>query len=414
MIVFPGTYQGIIRIPASKSDSQRALLAAGLSHGTTILKGVGNSEDELAMINTIQSIGAVVSQQDGEYNIQGTNKIPESLSLDLGESGLGARLMIALLLMHSGKYKLSGQGSLLTRPFTFFKENFQDRVPFYTDTNEGLPIAFEGGFTGGELHVSGKQSSQYISGLLMALPLAKEDSHVFVEELNSKPYVQMTLNTLAQFGIQIQQHQLKEFIIPGNQKYLPNTYTVEGDWSSASYWLVASALGKKIKVAGLSVHTLQADKAILKAFAAANCSVHYTENGMYIDGRERKPFVFNATDAPDLFPALASLAALTEGESKIVGLSRLMHKESNRGETIQSEMAKLGIEITLDHQQDCMLIAGKKSIFGGRVFSNNDHRIAMCLAVLGMFSENPIEIENPEAVKKSYPGFWKDLESLQA
>jgi 3-phosphoshikimate 1-carboxyvinyltransferase len=413
MIVYPGKYQGKIRIPASKSDSQRAILAAGLGQGTSKLIGVGDSEDEQAMLENIKHLGAEVSKLQENIEVKGTRNIPEYLNLNLGESGLGSRLLTSLLLVQTGKYDLNGEGSLLTRPFTFFKDNFQGKVPFYAATNDSLPIQLEGGFPGGELHVSGKQSSQYISGLLMALPLAKNDSHVFVEELNSKPYVQMTLTTLAQFGIEIQNNNLKEFIIPGNQKYLPNTYTVEGDWSSASYWLVASALGQKIKTFGLSMRSLQADKSILQAFTAANCTVHFSDDGIYIDGRNRQPFVFNATDAPDLFPALASFAALTEGESKIFGLSRLIYKESNRGEIIKSEFAKLGVTITLNHANDCMEIQGKTNVYGGRVFSNNDHRIAMCLAILGLFSDNPIEMENPESVKKSYPRFWEDLDGLK-
>lgn len=413
MIVSPGKYQGNISIPASKSDSQRALLAAGLADGISEIKGVGKSSDELAMLHNIQSFGAKIHETDEGFQIEGTHHFPEKAQFQVGESGLGARLMVSLCLVKKGSYEIHGQGSLLQRPLSFFRAYFEKEVSGFSDQNGFLPLCFEGGMKGGEFRVSGKQSSQYISGLLMALPLAEQDSLLIVEELNSQPYVQMTLNTLSKFGIEIHHKNLQEFIIPGRQKYLPIAYEVEGDWSSASYWLVASALGQKISVTGLSMLSLQADKSILQAFKAANCTIEMRMNKMFIDGFERTPFTFDATHCPDLFPALASLAALTDGTSTLFGLSRLIDKESNRAQTLQSEYGKLGISIDLDAAQNCMHIHGRTEIFGGRVFSNHDHRIAMSLAILGLFSKNPIEVDHPEAVQKSYPGFWEDLESLK-
>ncbi len=412
MKVYPGNYQGNIVIPASKSDAQRAILCAGLAKGESVLLGVGNSSDELAMIQNIKALGAEVSQDEEGLKIKGTPRFPEELNLNLGESGLGARLINSLCLVHSGTYKLTGEGTLLNRPFTFFKDNFKNKIPFISDTEGHLPIDIKGGFSGGELNVSGQLSSQYISGLLMALPLAKEVSSLHVDNLNSKPYVQMTLNTLFQFGIYIEHKDLSEFIIPGNQKYLSITYQVEGDWSSGAYWLIASALGQKISVSGLNMSSLQADKLVLKALAEANCVVENRNDRLFVDGTERKPFDFDLTDAPDLYPTLAALAALTEGVSRLKGLNRLIHKESNRAITIQSEFKKLNITIELDEHNDEMVIYGQKSIFGGKVFSNNDHRIAMSLAILAIMADNPVEIENPMAVAKSYPRFWEDLKSL--
>jgi 3-phosphoshikimate 1-carboxyvinyltransferase len=413
MIVSARKYAGTINIPASKSDSQRAILCAGLAQGISTIVDAGKSADELAMIHNIVSLGAEVSVTDRSLTILGTSKTPSELSLNLGESGLGARLLTSLFLVQKGKYKLNGEGSLMNRPFRFFKDNFENKVPFISDNSGCLPMEIHGGFSGGEINVSGKQSSQYISGLLMALPLAQNDSDLYVAELNSKPYVQMTLETIRAFGIEISADGLEHFKIKGQQKYLPTTYTVEGDWSSASYWLVASALGQKISVEGLNMASFQADKAILKAFTAANCTVENRENRIFVRGKERVSFTFDCTDCPDLFPTLAAFAALTEGTTTLYGLHRLVDKESNRGLTIQTEFRKLGAEIILDESNNAMIIKGKTSIFGGRVFSNNDHRIAMSLAILGMFSNNPIEIDNPEAVKKSYPGFWEDLESLK-
>lgn len=413
MIVYPGKYSGNILIPTSKSDSQRAILAAGLAKGKSILNNIGSSADELNMLQNIREIGADVSQKDNSVSIQGTNNFPSKLAVNVGESGLGCRLITSILITQKGNFEVVGEGTLITRPMTFFKSNFETKIPKIEDNDGLLPIQIEGPFNGGKLTVNGSQSSQYISGLLMALPLANGDSELYVQELNSKPYVQMTLDTISKFGIEIVQHNLEHFLIRGNQKYLPTEYTIESDWSSASYWLVASALGNRISVQGLNPSSLQADKAILKAFAMANCVVEFRENRIFIDGKSRKSFSFDATDCPDLYPSLAVLAALTPGTSSIFGLSRLLDKESNRALTIQTEFKKLGVIVQLDIENNVMLIEGKEKVQGGRVFSNHDHRIAMSLAILGMNTENPIEIENAEAVKKSYPGFWKDLIGLR-
>jgi len=226
----------------------------------------------------------------------------------------------------------------------------------------------------------------------------------------SKPYVEMTLNTLKQFGIHIEHKALRSFSISGQQSYRACNYSIEGDWSSASYWLVASALGMPISVAGLNLTSLQADRSILDVFSAANCEVIQENDLIKINGKNKTSFSFDATDCPDLFPALTTFAALCPGTSEIKGVSRLQHKESNRGLTLQSEFAKLGIQIDL--HDDLMIIHGKNQLIACQVSSHNDHRIAMCLAIAGMFSNSPLEIDGQEAVAKSYPRFWDDLESL--
>jgi 3-phosphoshikimate 1-carboxyvinyltransferase len=410
--VSPGKYAGIIHIPSSKSDTQRAILCAALCKGTSILSNIGNSNDEVAMLQAVQKFSAqVINLESNKTEITGIQEFPTDAKIDMHESGLGFRLITNVCAAHTGKYEISGTGSLAKRPMHFFEEILPQFGAKVKSQNGYIPIEIEGPMHGSEISLDGSLSSQYLSGLLMALPLLETESRLSVENLKSIPYVQMTLNTLTQFGIEIQHQNFEQFIIPGKQKYLPTSYEIEGDWSAASYWLVASALGQDIQVSGLSLTSLQADKAILKTFEAANCTIIFGENQISIEGNERKSFQFDATHCPDLFPALTTFAALCDGRSDIKGISRLKHKESNRGAVLKSEFEKLGVNIVLNEQDDLMHIYGKNSIEGGKVNSHNDHRIAMCLAIAGMFAENNVEIDEAESVGKSYLNFWKDFTS---
>lgn len=410
-IVQPGKRIGIIAIPASKSDGQRVFLAAALARGVSKLFNTGESHDELAMLAAVQKLGAKVERIDATtIEITGILQFPEEAEINMGESGLGLRLITSVCAAHKGVFMILGKGSLETRPLTFF-EDVLPKFGVGIQSNGGLiPLEIEGPMHGEEVEIDGSQSSQYLSGLLMALPLIKEESRLHVSNLNSLPYVQMTLNTLRKFGIEILHQNYEEYIIRGNQRYLPTNYTIESDWSSASFWLVASALGMNIQLTGLSMTSLQADKQILEAFEVANCILEYKENRIRINGSNRKPFKFDATHCPDLFPALVTFAALCDGRSDIKGVNRLKHKESDRGLVLQEEFANIGVIIILD--DDIMHIHGKTSLEGGKVDSHNDHRIAMCFAVAGLFSDDPIEIDGAEAVSKSYPQFWNHLEDL--
>lgn len=407
----PGKRFGTIAIPASKSDGQRALLAAALSKGESKLINLGESKDELAMLLAIKNLGAKVKQLDeSTFVVKGIQTFPKEAELNMGESGLGIRLITSVCAAHQGVFMIYGKGSLEKRPLTFF----EDTLPLFNagiSSNAGLiPLEITGPMRGSKVELDGSQSSQYISGMMMALPLLKEDSRIHVSNLNSLPYLQMTLDTLNKFGIEVSHQNYEDFIVRGDQNYISTTYSIESDWSSASYWLVASALGYNIQLTGLSMTSLQADKNILEAFDAANCLVEFRENKIRINGKNRKPFKFDATHCPDLFPALATFASLCDGKSEIKGVSRLTHKESNRGVVLQEEFANIGVIIILDG--DIMHIHGKNSIEGGKVNSHNDHRIAMCFAIAGLFSDDEIEINGAEAVAKSYPTFWVDLDKL--
>lgn len=408
-VVQPGLRTGVVRIPASKSDAQRAYLAAALAKGTSELSGFGNSQDEQAILHAIQTLGAEVIMNDDCLLIKGILNFPEVATINAGESGLGIRLLTSVCAAHPGTFTIEGKGSLTSRPMDFF-ENVLPAFGVKCVTKSGkLPIQVSGPMHGAEAKVDGSLSSQFVSGLLMALPLAKGNSKLEVELLNSRPYVDMTLKTLAAFGIDLKETG-NTFLIDGNQRYMPADYAIEADWSSAGYWLVAGALGNHITVQGLDLNSLQADKALMDFLEVAGCSLKEHENGIAVDGTHKKPFAVDATDCPDLFPTLVVLAAMCKGITEISGALRLEHKESHRGLTLQSEFAKLGVRIELNGDQ--MLVHGEGRILGGNVTSHHDHRIAMALAIAATVAEGPVTISDAEAVAKSYTDFWKTLEAI--
>lgn len=406
----PGILSGNIQIPASKSDSQRAILCSALADGKSRLSGLGSSDDEKAMLDSVRTLGAKVNfSSPAVAEITGIKGISQSLNLSAGESGLGLRLLTCVSAGFDKKVVLNGSGSLLNRPMDFFDEVLPEFGCEVTTTSGFLPIEVCGPLQGRDLTVDGALSSQFISGLLMALPRSEKASSLTVSNMKSGPYIQMTLKTLCKFGIEIENRE-NVFRIPGNQSYQAADYTIEGDWSSASYWLAASALGHAVSVSGLNMGSLQADKAMLNALMNAGCKIQIENQSILIDGENIQPFEFDAENCPDLFPALVVLASKCQGISTIKGVRRLEHKESNRGLTLQSEFGKMGLKIDLD--DDEMRIHGTGSLQGALVSSHHDHRIAMCLAIAGSFANGETIIENAEAVAKSYPDFWEHLSIL--
>lgn len=402
------TLKGNIEIPSSKSDGQRAILAAGLSRGSTLIHRIGHSDDEQAMLRTIVQLGAKVDRMDSEtMQIQGIQEFPSYAELNAGESGLGMRLITGVCAGQKGDFYITGEGSLMNRPQLFFEEHLT-QMGVRVISNDGfLPISVHGKMIGGTVEIDGSASSQFLSGMLMSLPLIEEDSTLIVHNLKSIPYVQMTLNTLKAFSVKVGHENFERFSIKGNQAYSCKEYSIEGDWSSASYWLVASALGHPISISGLNLESAQADKALLDMFVVANCKVIKKDNTLSIAGSERIPFKVDATHCPDLFPALVTFAAFCDGVSTISGVHRLKSKESDRGVVLQEEFGKLGLKIELI--DDVMLIHGGTKLTAAMVDSHHDHRIAMCLAIAASKIEGEVTISNAEAVSKSYPRFWDDF-----
>jgi 3-phosphoshikimate 1-carboxyvinyltransferase len=400
---------GEIHIPPSKSDGQRALLLAALAKGTSRIMNIGSSQDEMAMLECVKALNATVERAADAFLVTGGTP-NDSIQLQVGESGLASRLLVSVCAALSDAVVINGSGSILQRDMSFFERTLPQMGVQVVSTNAKLPIQLSGRLKAGEYTVDGSASSQYISGLLIALSLLDQESVLIVENLNSQPYLKMTINSMKKFGIQIEQEGFRKFRIGGEQHFQACQYTVESDWSSASYWLVAAALGHELKLSGLDMSSAQADRMILQAFLAAGCRVVREGELLTIDGTNRKSLDFDATDCPDLFPALAVYGAMTDGVSRIRGVHRLSNKESDRAKAIVSEFGKLGVQVEIE--EDTMFIHGGSTLLGGRVDAHHDHRIAMSLAILGTFSTQEVQIEGGDAVRKSYPSFWDDLEHL--
>jgi 3-phosphoshikimate 1-carboxyvinyltransferase len=410
--VLPNNYSGNIFISSSKSDGQRALILALLSSKKTEIHNLGKSKDELAVFKAIQDLGAKCEQiSKNTIQIEGISELENDVEINLGESGLGFRILCSVCSLFNKNVILKAEGSLKSRPMHFFEEVLPKFGVKVTSNNGLAPIKICGPISGNELEIDASLSSQFLSGLLITLAFSKSNSRLHVKNLNSVPYLEMTLNSLKKFGIEIENNSFENFKISGNQKANAVKYFVEGDWSSASFWLVASALGQDISVSNLDLTSLQADKIILEILKNANCGVLMNKEQISISGEERKNFHVDLTHSPDLFPILAIYAALTPGKNTLVGTKRLIHKESNRALSLKTELNKLNIDVKLTENE--MIIHGQNKINGGIIDSHNDHRIAMAFGVLGMFTENKIVINQAECVQKSYPDFWLDLEKLR-
>ena len=406
---------GTLFAPPSKSMAQRAIAAASLATGRSRIFAGTFSEDIEAGVNVIRALGSKVriSEENGQncIEIKGGGEATGE-DLNCGEAGLSMRMFSSLAALSKHPTKLTGRGSLLIRPMNAVQDILSSLGAEVSLTGNFAPIFIKGPLRSGKITIDGSLSSQFLTGLLIALPTLPGSSEIQVLNLKSKPYIKMTLELIADFGVQIEaDEELAKFVIPGNQKYSARDYVVEGDWSGASFLAVAAAINGGVTIKNLRADSEQADKKILEAITSFGANVQTGSDFTRIESQENKSFYFDATECPDLFPPLVSLAVCANGESRINGVHRLKYKESDRELALKTEYEKLGISI--ETVGDELVIKGGQ-IKGGKVFSNHDHRIAMALAISGLSSETPVEIEAPECVSKSYTDFFKDLNSLKA
>lgn len=404
--------EGSVTAPSSKSYAQRAVAAALLCEGTSTLTNMILCDDTRAALQVAADLGAEVEAgTDGTtYTVRGGLR-PHAQAIHIGESGLAARLFTPIAALCGERITITGRGSILRRPLAMMEKPLRTLGAKVTSEGGYLPIRIEGPLHGGAVSVDGSLSSQFITGLLMALPLAERDTTLTVHNLKSRPYIDMTLSLLGTFGIDVKHNEYRQFFIEGRQRYAPARYNVEGDWSGASCLLVAGATTGEVTVRNLNPVSLQADMAIVDALTRAGAQITTTTDSVTVRRSTLHAFEFDATHCPDLFPALAALAASCQGVSTLRGTRRLAHKESDRARTIADVLENMGISVDLS-APDVMRVTGGE-IRSAEVSSHNDHRIAMAAAVAALRCERgSVTIRGAEAVAKSYPEFWDDLSGL--
>jgi 3-phosphoshikimate 1-carboxyvinyltransferase len=408
--VEPSFLNGRIKAPPSKSMTQRAIAAAMLAEGQSIIFNPSYCDDSLAAMSIAVSLGARVEPDAGKIKITGSGEIKEK-KLNCGESGLAIRMFSPVAALFDEEIIMTGSGSLKKRPMQMIGDALNQLGAKCSSTGGFLPLAIRGPLKGGHCEIDGSLSSQLLTGLLISLPLADDDSEIKVNNLMSKPYIDMTIGLLSDFGIKISNTNYEFFKVPGRQKYNPRHYEVEGDWSGGAFLLVAGAINGSLKVTGLNTTSYQSDMAVLKALESAGANMKISDGNIEISRSDLKAFEFDATESPDLFPPLVALASYCKGITKLKGASRLAHKESDRASALSEEFGKMNIKVGIDGNY--LIVTGGK-VKGAKVNSHDDHRIAMASAVAALGASDPVYIKDSHCIAKSYPGFFDDLRKVGA
>lgn len=403
VILPPSKLKGTIQVPSSKSIGHRELICAALAEGESMVRNITVSQDIEATCRVLRQFGADIREENNNIPGQATYHISGGLkrqgqpfTVDCGESGSTLRFLIPLGIASGNQVTYTGQGRLAERPLRPYYDLFEQQGISYQPTNGALPLLVSGKLAAGQYELPGNVSSQFFTGLLFVLPLLENDSILrSTTKLESKSYIDMTLECLAQHGIRIDEKGAGCYVIPGNQKYRNGNYVTEGDYSQAAFWLVAGALGSEIDCQGLKEGSRQGDKVILSII----------QNMI-----EQENSVIDAVDCPDLVPVVTVLAAFRKGTTHIINAGRVRLKECDRLHAMALELNKLGAAV--QEEPEGLIINGVSQLRGGRVNAWNDHRIAMSLAIASLGCRENVIIEGAECVRKSYPCFWQDFAAL--
>lgn len=412
MIVYPSKMYGNVAIPPSKSVAHRAIIAASLTKSRCVITNIDLSSDIKATIQACKALGSRIEVKEcSTYNaviVDGGLSIDNSAEIDCAESGSTLRFMIPIACAASGKKVFTGSGRLPERPIDAYYDIFnRDGVAYLKPQGVNLPLSIEGKLTGGDYVIDGSVSSQYITGLLFALPLLEADSTItIINNFESKGYVDITLSVLKDFGIEIHAEENK-FYIKGSQNYSCRDYDVEGDFSQAAFFLVGGCISGDISIRGLKEDSLQPDRAIVDILRCMGADIKYTCDGLRAKKSQLNGIDVDVSQCPDLVPPIAVAAAFAKGKTNITGAARLRIKESDRLAAVSTNLNNLGIRTEL--REDGMTIYGG-SIKAGSVDSFNDHRITMAFAVAAMQSDGEVIISGEESINKSYPKFFEDYE----
>ena len=381
---------GSVVIPPSKSAAHRALLCSFLAGGGTV-SPIINSKDMQAMQQAISAL-----------------KNDEKI-VDCIESGNTLRFIIPVAAALGKSVTFIGSGRLPERPL----ETFLELLPKHNikcTSNGKLPLSIEGKLTAGKYEIACNISSHYISGLLFALPLLEGDSEiVLTTKLESKPYIDLTIKVMHDFGVEVSETE-NGYFVKGNQQYLVRDYLVESDWSQAAFFLVGGAIGNEVALKGLDMHSVQGDKAIVELLKKFGADIKIKENEIISRKADLKGIKIDVSDIPDTVPALAVAAAYANGKTEIVGGERLRFKESDRIESVVSNLKRLGADV--EETVDGMIIYGGKGLKGAELLGYNDHRIVMAFSMAALFADGETVITEANSIDKTYPSFFEDYNRL--
>ena len=420
--IFPTKLKGTVVAPSSKSMGHREIICAGLAAGTSIIDNISMSKDIEATMRCLKAINVAVdeipSMIEGRKALQisGTgHPMAAADSVDCGESGSTLRFFLPLGANLNCPLTFTGHGKLVSRPLQAYYDIFDEKFIQYFNDNGCLPVTVNGRLTPGTYKLPGDVSSQFVSGLLFALPLLNGDSIIEITSpLESSAYVDMTINCLAKFGVQIENEGglHHRYLVKGKQRYQAQDSQVEGDWSQAAFWTVGGSLGDGITCQGVNVNSLQGDQAVVDIMERMGAVIKQDANSVTVNGGATKATVIDAANCPDIIPVLTVLAAVSEGTTKIINAGRLRIKECDRLAAMTSELNKIGAQIT--EEPEGLTIVGKpQGLVGGvQVDAWNDHRIAMSLAIAAQKCAAPIILTGAESGAKSYPTFWEDYKSV--
>lgn len=415
--IYPSELKGEVKIPPSKSMAHRAIICAALSEGLCIIENIDYSDDIIATIDAMNSLGAKIVKHKDYIEVIGAygsdEKAKETRVIDCNESGSTLRFLVPISLLFKGSSNFIGRGNLGKRPLTTYYNIFERQGIQYSYEEGNLNLVINGELKAGTFEVEGNVSSQFITGLLFTLPLLKEDSKIIITtEMESKGYIDLTLKAMSDFGVEIINNNYREFIIKGNQKYNVRNYRVEGDYSQAAFFLCADSLGNDVLCKDLDLNSLQGDKEVIDILERMNVVFNANDIGVKgIANGELTITVIDGSQCPDIIPVLTAVASLTNGTTEIINAGRLRIKECDRLSAVTSELNKLGAKII--EKEDGLVITGVEKLQGGvEVWSHKDHRIAMTLAIASTRCEKPIVINDYECVAKSYPNFFEDFKAL--
>lgn len=407
----PCRFCGEVTAISSKSDAHRLLIASALSDRSTFIRCNARSADITATVNCLNSLGADIKFVDGGISVKPIKEKRKSAVLDCNESGSTIRFLLPVAAALGTNTEFTGGGRLPERPLSPLREQMEAHGVVFSPINV-FPVKINGEMISGEFTIKGNISSQFITGLLFALPLLNGNSIInVIPPVESRPYIDMTLNTLKKFGITVTEKS-NSFFIPGGQKYAsPGTVESEGDWSNSAFFLTAGAVSGRVTVTGLDVSSVQGDKQILTILKEMGAEITVEQGSITVKKGDLHGINIDARNIPDLVPIISvAAAAANDGETVITGAERLKIKESDRLTAVYESFKALGVDIS---KTDDGLVINKTGIVGGGAVSGyNDHRMVMALSVLSAVSSGDIILRGAEAVNKSYPNFFEDFSSL--